>query len=371
MRRTLYSLLIIVALAIPALSVSAQAVRYEITDLIKAHEVEFEDLGAGAYAIADDSVIAGFTGQSRTKSAPFYTIDGKPTRVKTGKYGATFSDINNAGVIVGRTVTSRRANGSAVGLPAYWVNGKITRLELPPNIRDTLPVTGAARAINDDGLIIGDIQYPGERNQSVVVWRDLTPIVLPSAFSFPYCQAHGFSESGLIGGHCWHPTLGLFQPVVWDDYEAIPLQGLTNLSSEIWSIVDTAAGGFVAAGFSYHETGGLPPDVVPVLYMDGVAESLNVPAETPYCNAFAVSATAHGILVGGTCAATTDILLNGWAEHIAVAWLDSELIDLAAAIPDDSGWTLLSVRAVNSSGQMVGLGERNGIRRSFLLTPTG
>ncbi len=45
------------------------------------------------------------------------------------------------------------------------------------------------------------------------------------------------------------------------------------------------------------------------------------------------------------------------------------MIDLDAATGNDGEWTFLFIAGVNSRGQMVGYGERNGERRSFLLTP--
>jgi probable HAF family extracellular repeat protein len=43
--------------------------------------------------------------------------------------------------------------------------------------------------------------------------------------------------------------------------------------------------------------------------------------------------------------------------------------DLNSLIPPDSGWRLEEAQAINQRGQIVGLGERNGHTRAFLLTP--
>jgi len=44
-------------------------------------------------------------------------------------------------------------------------------------------------------------------------------------------------------------------------------------------------------------------------------------------------------------------------------------IDLNDLISPDSGWLLTSATGINVAGQIVGIGEINGVRRSFLLTP--
>jgi probable HAF family extracellular repeat protein len=43
---------------------------------------------------------------------------------------------------------------------------------------------------------------------------------------------------------------------------------------------------------------------------------------------------------------------------------------LDALLPASSGWTLLSARAINDAGQIVGYGHLNGQTRAFLMTPT-
>jgi probable HAF family extracellular repeat protein len=43
--------------------------------------------------------------------------------------------------------------------------------------------------------------------------------------------------------------------------------------------------------------------------------------------------------------------------------------DLNSLIRPHSGWSLEEARAINQRGQIVGLGERNGHNRAFLLTP--
>ena len=43
--------------------------------------------------------------------------------------------------------------------------------------------------------------------------------------------------------------------------------------------------------------------------------------------------------------------------------------DLNTLIPANSGWVLTEARAINSSGQIVGNGIKDGEQRAFLLKP--
>ncbi len=131
MRRLVLAILLVLPLLASTLASSAQDAQYEIKDLIKAHDVGNEAAGLGAYDINDNGMIVGFTAQSATKSSPFYIDDGKTTRIKTGKFGATYGHVNADGVIVGRDVTGRNENGSPIGFPAFWPMARPPGLELP------------------------------------------------------------------------------------------------------------------------------------------------------------------------------------------------------------------------------------------------
>ncbi len=370
MRRILLTLLLLtISVGSWPRSADAQDVQYDVKDLIQAHaDPGFDNAGLGAYSINDDGVIVGFTGQTDTKSSPFYTVDGKPTRVKSGEFGATFGDINSDGVIVGREVTQRGADGSPIGVPAMWVDEQITRLEIPADPNGGTLLTGAARSINNDGLIVGDVIFSGADNQYVVVWTDGVASLLPDAYGYPYCQAWGLDESGIIGGSCWSPDLGSLQPVVWIDGQPQAIDGPPNTDTSIYAITDTADGGYVMVGLTT-DSNDVVSEMNAVVYENGNASWLPAMEGFPQCRAFAVSETPEGILVGGACTTSVDEVNLGYANSKAALWLNGELVDLDAATGNDGEWNFMLIRSINESGQMIGLGERNGERRSFLLTP--
>jgi probable HAF family extracellular repeat protein len=54
----------------------------------------------------------------------------------------------------------------------------------------------------------------------------------------------------------------------------------------------------------------------------------------------------------------------------AFLWEDGAIKDLNDLILPNSGWTLYGATDINNLGQIVGYGDLNGVRHSFLLTPT-
>jgi probable HAF family extracellular repeat protein len=53
----------------------------------------------------------------------------------------------------------------------------------------------------------------------------------------------------------------------------------------------------------------------------------------------------------------------------AFLYRDGSMTDLNSLIPSTSGWTLTTAKGINASGEIVGTGLHNGIKRAFLLQP--
>jgi hypothetical protein len=158
-------------------------------------------------------------------------------------------------------------------------------------------------------------------------------------------------------------------PVLWESQVPISLNPQATANMDVTASSDTAAGGYAVVGYQYDDVDN-PSYLEATAIVDGVIQSLPGPTGYTACRAMTVSQTEAGLLVGGSCAPDVATGKAGWAGSVAVAWLDGELMELNDAIPQDQGWTLILVRGVNGKGQMVGLGERKGERRSFLLTPS-
>lgn len=71
---------------------------------------------------------------------------------------------------------------------------------------------------------------------------------------------------------------------------------------------------------------------------------------------------AAGEIVGYS-ASSSDVLPHSFVKN------NGAMTDLMSFVPPDSGWTyLLQANATNNAGQIVGVGQRNGHNRAFLLT---
>ncbi|MCC7353365.1 MAG: hypothetical protein IT330_06360 [Anaerolineae bacterium] len=77
--------------------------------------------------------------------------------------------------------------------------------------------------------------------------------------------------------------------------------------------------------------------------------------------------------LGGTQSSAADInndgLIVGESGGQAVLWENGQMKNLNSLIDANSGWVLLSARAINEKGQIVGKGSFNGQTRAFLLSP--
>jgi probable HAF family extracellular repeat protein len=60
---------------------------------------------------------------------------------------------------------------------------------------------------------------------------------------------------------------------------------------------------------------------------------------------------------------------GGAGPKQAFLWRNGVLTNLNDLVPDDAGWNLEVAFAVNTAGQIVGYGTKNGQQRAFLATP--
>jgi probable HAF family extracellular repeat protein len=50
-------------------------------------------------------------------------------------------------------------------------------------------------------------------------------------------------------------------------------------------------------------------------------------------------------------------------------WRNGQIFNLNNLLQPNSGWQLRSATGINNNGQIVGIGDFNGQRKGFLLTP--
>jgi len=98
------------------------------------------------------------------------------------------------------------------------------------------------------------------------------------------------------------------------------------------------------------------------LYEDGVVTDLGTLGEGSWQSSLANDINAGGLIVGESR------ISNAELPH-AFIHDGTEMIDLNDLLDPQAGWILYSAQAINSSGQIVGYGSHNGVKRAFLLTP--
>jgi hypothetical protein len=355
--RTLSLFLAIGLLLGTRLTATAADPAYEIVDLGAVNVPGSEAILGGATGINESGVVVGYFAVKPDRTSPFIVRHGKVRKIKSGQLGATFTAINNAGVIVGREVTAFDQNNQPTGLPAFWVKEKQSLLELPVDQFGQAATGGVARAINDDGVIVGDANFPDA--VAAAVWRDGVPTLLPNPFGASNCSARDVNQQGLIAGQCFSPAAGDLQPVIWQDDLPSAIDAMGWPYSTLAGVGDENDGHVVLGGGvnSSADDGGT------VRWSDGEPELLPGLPDLTFCAPFGVSPIG---VIFGTCIVPPFVSID---VARAVMWIDGEIVDANTLLPAGSGWILNRVQGMNGDGWIVGLGQLDGERHAFLLRP--
>jgi uncharacterized membrane protein len=172
------------------------------------------------------------------------------------------------------------------------------------------PSSSYAFAINDANQIVGRGDFPVRPFRRALVWDGSGMRALPD-LGAGYASASSISGNGIIAGGSLHPVTSKFHAVVW------------------------------SAG-AIHDLG----------LLDGVHPT-----------------AAYGVNDCGTVVG--DALVNPGQEiYVAVVWQNGVARDLNQLV-SAFDWNLVTARAINNRGEIVGSGYRSGFsgQRAFLLRP--
>jgi probable HAF family extracellular repeat protein len=289
-----------------------------------------------ALGVNASAVVVGTSGAATLRTA-FLTPFGSGPQLLAGLVGSSDDaafGVHPDGWAVGHSFIDFFAK------PVTFQSGSAVDLE-------PLALTGAARAINQSGVIAGWVYDEGTK---AVIWTNGNRLEVPGTF---YAQAFALNNAGVVTGTYYGPdnTLRAF---TW--------------SSGTTPVVLPSLGGFTSEGNGINEQGDVVGDSMPVNSV----------------NERAVWWTAAGQLAelgtfGGPASSARDInnhrqivgyALDGSLEPRAfLSEAGGPIVDLNTLLPPDSGWVLLSANAINDAGQIVGEGMLNGEARAFLLTP--
>lgn len=318
------------------------------------------------------------------KAASMYSI----TDIGTlpGYQGATASDINNLGQVVG---TAR--SGTFSPFRAFiWENGTRTDLGTLPgytassdasstndlgqvvgNSYDRVPNRGgwgnraflwsanngitdlgtlggsnsSASAINNLGQVVGSANntirvsraFRTAPNSPINPATDDLGIDIGSSSSGGFSGASDINNLGQVVGY----ISGNDGSFLWDNGNVTKFTIGVGAINDKGQIVGSPAPGLSSAG---------------VLWDNGVITDLG----TLGGSGGASDINKNGQIVGGVSTA------RGFHAYF---WENGVLSDLNDLIPANSGWELTTATAINDGGQIVGSGTINGQERAYLLTP--
>ncbi|MDQ2731778.1 MAG: hypothetical protein M3Y56_08980 [Armatimonadota bacterium] len=209
-----------------------------------------------------------------------------------------------------------------------------------------LGVSGSGNAINSRDQIVGD-------TEGGAFLYNHGKIRLLGTLGGSSSEAHAINDEGqIVGGariRSGHNHAFLFRSGKMRD-----LGTLGGSDSEAFGINSggSVVGRSKVQGLKFHA----------FLWKGGTMRDLDAPDASDSC-ATAINAASE--IVGDSQYRVRNIYTH------ATLWLGGQRIDLNSVIPADSGWILEHAAGINSSGQIVGYGFREGFdyRRGFLLTP--
>jgi probable HAF family extracellular repeat protein len=249
------------------------------------------------------------------------------------------ADIDNKETIVGVAQSRDDMRHTRAFL---WHDGKLENL---PTLGGKY---GAARAINQQGDIVGKAQIP-DQTMHAVLWSHGKIKDLGTLSKGHFSEAHAINEKNEIVGDAeissnGHPHAFLWSQDHMRDLGLFPTGSLSsaqaiNNKQQIVGYADTRDDG-----------------IHPVLWSHGHMTDLGTLGDDP---SFALDINDAGQIVGGS------FIEEG--QERAFLWEKGRLLDLNKLIPANSKWLLLSAYRINDQGEIIGRGFYKGTAHMFLL----
>lgn len=306
-----------------------------VTDINNAGQVvgySYDGTGNAAFVYSGGTLV-----NLRSSLAPFGTIRGS-SLYTTHSYA---QGINESGQVVGYTAFTDPTVGFS------WSNGVATDL----GVINNYPT--APRAVNGSGQIVSNNVYSGLYNPGSG-WTTLPGTWLPTALNDA-----GLQGGSLYLGYAYHAALRTADGTITD---LDPLGGNGNVN-EINASGQAAGTRFNGAGERGFFWNGTAMQDIGLLYTP--PGGFNT-----YSGAEGINASGHVVGYSDTSPVNNAFNCLSGSRH-AVLFRDGTLTDLNSLIDLSSGWCLQYASAINDSGQIAGSGiSPNGKVHAFLLTPT-
>ncbi len=213
--------------------------------------------------------------------------------------------------------------------------------------------SSTAFAVNSSGTTVGaSLNTNGE--PSAVLWHSQHAATALPSDGAKRSLALAINDAGLIVGQGEYDDPPVQRALLWSHRVLTRLPGLGGNVDAAEAI---ASGGTFIAGTSLDPKTGQPHAV---LWRDGHIEDLG--AAQPRQASAAHGVNRHGAAVG-------EVAIDASGLTVAVLWTQGVATRLDELVAPDEGWTLVSARAINDAGEIVGYGQRRGApgMRAFLV----
>jgi len=319
----------------------AQTYRYQIQAILPPAPYT-NTASVALFSINDLGQAVGRLGFRNRNPLAFLWDQGQAIVLDSGFSGGEALDINNNGIIVGR------ANGYH---PALWdANHVLTYL---PVLRSG----GIAYAINDSNVVVGT-DGQGGLNTIPLKWENGQVVSLCGTIPCTGTAVDINNNGDIIGTVSWYINQDLyggswiFKPLEQYNGDDNPPTPDDFIWAEVLAINDQQQ----VAGYR----GVLPftsyIDTRAIRWENGVVTELDHEPVT-YRNSYVRGINNRGDLVGQK-------------HDSAVLWTaEGHEINLNDAIPPGTGWVLRCATDINNAGQIVGYGSFNNKICGFVLTP--
>jgi probable HAF family extracellular repeat protein len=326
---------------------------------------------AGVYSVKDLGLLTDLSGVSHSKPTAI-SNNGKVSEVNlsAGSYRAFLYEgiwtnlgtlggdhsfghgVDDSARVVGRAVTSSGANRAFL-----WTPGGTDGVASNPQMKDLGTFTGGtnseANAINASGQVTGyaetsnrhhAFRYSGGTKTDIGV---LLPVALPNSYGL------SINDAGHVAGIAYDAAFAFSHAFFYNGATAVDIGNLGPLGASAMGVnnSDHIVGYAPSTAFydhAFHYFGGVMKDLGTLggnySYANGVNNS--------------------SVIVGGSFVDADDTVYHAFVSD------GNTMVDLNSLLDSSgAGWELVEARAINDSGQIVGVGQFDGGTHAFLLNP--
>lgn len=338
---------------------------YTITDLGTLSGSESK-----AFSINSCGQIAGYATNLSNAKRPFFRPSSSLIDLGVLSGDGMATSLNSTGYVVGHSPTIGSGKRAFI-----WHDDNANNANDSGEMKELLPIgaTGSADDINDNGRVVGWVEGGGgdTLGSNAFTWdANQTPNfqIITGSPAHPSPLAHGINNAGTIVGEDSTLVKGfILRNGAFIDIPAFSpgtrshAYAVSEADHVVGQAATTNGGDFTPHAFIWTDGAGLKD----LGTLSGKTRSI----------AYNVAIVSNSVQVVGTSYG------NDLSDARAFVWQDldadgegindpTEMKDLNALLsPADATWVLQEARSINSSGQIVGFGTKNGQTRAFLLTP--